>query len=587
MSAMLRASVQNGVSMIQSSPRPMADPASGLRAASPAMHRLELARGAVEKRFLAAGEVLALAVGGVGQLIGSLDNLAGALDPQTVEATRTELNSAARSLFDLRERLEGRRLKTRGLSRLVDGLRAGIEDMRRDLAYLRVFSINIKVTAAGIPGAGEDFALFAQEISDRIESGRVELERFASEVSVLHDQLNAALVQEQALGGECERLIPSVPDGLAASAHDISAHHEKVARVAAEVRELAQDIQRKVGAALAALQVGDSTRQRIEHVQNGLAKIAAACPEPETQARMSAVVGPVLSAQLGAAAADFHRDAAQIHQSMAGIATHARELLRLKDLAFGRSAANEGFLDRMTVHLDQALGLVGRMEGADSVAAQTGRSAVAAVEALSRRIAALQSIKTDVQQMALNTTLKCARIGETGKPLSVIAIELRVHAGLLEGSAQRTLVTLDELAVEAARMAEDGTGASAGSALTAATGRMRKANTAVEADLAALAQQGEAVVRALGDAATRLDFHGEIGAALDAAAALLDQPPGDPTAVDPALLAEILQTIAKSYTMKQEREVHAALTAGFDLAAPAQSAEPEQAVRNELEAVLF
>jgi len=537
------------------------------------MHRLELARGVVEKRFLAAGEVLALAVGGVSQLIGSLDGLAGALDPETVEATKAELNAAAQSLFDLRGRLEARRLKTRGLSRLVDGLRAGIEDMRRDLAYLRVFSINIKVTAAGIPGAGEDFATFAQEISDRIESGRVELERFAADVGVLHDQLSAALGQEQQLALECERLIPAVPDGLAASAHDISAHHEKVAQVASEVRELARDIQGKVGAALAALQVGDSTRQRIEHVQQGLSLVATSCFDPRDEARLAAVVSPLLAAQLGAAAADFHRDVAQIHQSMAGIAGHATELLRLKDLAFGPGAANEGFLDRMTVHLDQALGLVGRMEGADSAAADTGAAAVEAVETLTRRIAALQSIKTDVQQMALNTTLKCARIGDPGKPLSVIAIELRVHAGLLESSAQRTMVTLDELSAEAGQMVEDEAGGAAGLALTAATERMRKVNATVEADLAALAQQGEAVVRALGDAARRLDFHGEIGGALDAAATLLDQPPGDAASVDPQVLAQVLQGFMKSYTMKQEREIHAALTAGFDLEAPTVAGE--------------
>src|SRR6202008_3473510 len=109
-------------------------------------------------------------------------------------------------------------------------------------------------------------------------------------------------------------------------------HHEKVARVAAEVRELAQDIQRKVGAALAALQVGDSTRQRIEPVQNGPAPIAPTAFDSKAQARLASVVSPLLAAQLGAAAADFHRDAAQIHQSMAAIASHATELLRLKDL---------------------------------------------------------------------------------------------------------------------------------------------------------------------------------------------------------------------------------------------------------------
>jgi hypothetical protein len=544
------------------------------------MAGLEQARSVVEQRFLAAGEVLGFAVGGVGQLIGALDKLASALDTETVAATRAELDRAAQNLFGLRDRLEHRRGQTRALSRVVDRLRGGIEDMRRDLAYLRVFALNIKITAAGIPGAGADFAVFAQEISDRIEAGRLELEGFAAEVEVLHRQLQAALVQEQALAGECERQIPAVPNGLSASADEIAAHHEKVARVAGEVRGLAQNVQRQVGAALGALQVGDSTRQRIEHVQLGLGQLAA----HGASAPLAAAVHPLLAAQLGAAAADFNRDAAQIQQSMAGIAGDAAELLRLRDLAFGGSAAGGGFLDRMTVHLGQALGLVDRMEAADTAAAATGSAAVDAVEALSRRIAALQAIKTDVQQMALNTTLKCARIGDPGKPLSVIAIELRNHAGLLEGSARRTQDALETLAGDAGEMLQERTVDAAGAALTAATARLRNANAEVEAELAALAEQGEAVVRALGEAAAQLDFHGEIGGALETAAAALDAGAGDAAQeADSEVVAQVLQAIAKAYTMAQERDVHAALVVGLT---PAPVAAPV-ATADELDAVLF
>jgi hypothetical protein len=574
--------VQNGVAITLSSLQNRSE------AAASAIHRLAQVRSIIEDRFLAAGETIGLAVSGVAGLIGALDQMAGALNPDTVEATRTELSSSAQSLFGLQERLETRRAKSRDLGLLVDSLLGAIEDMRRDLAYLRVFSINIKITAAGIPGAGEDFALFAQEISDRIESGRVELERFALEVAALHGQLDAALAQERALASECERRIPAVPNGLAASAHDVAAHHEKVARVAVEVRELAADIQRKVGAALAALQVGDMTRQRVEHVQQGLKLLPATCPDEQDRARLSAAVIPLLASQLDAAAADFHRDAAQVQHSMAAIADHASEILRLKDLAFGASAADEGFLDRVTIYLDQALNLVGQMEDADAAAVMTGRAAVGAVAALNRRIAALQSIKTDVQQMALNTTLKCAQIGDSGKPLSVIAIELRGHAGLLEASAERSLVVLDELATQAARMAEDQPAASAGSALTTATARLRSANATVEADIVAVAKLGETVVQAIGETARQLDFQGEIGAMLDAAASALNhavQALGETMPVDEALLAPVLQTIAKSYTMSQEREVHAALTAGLALQAPAEP--PQAAAVDELEAVLF
>jgi hypothetical protein len=573
--------------MASSSPR-RAAPAEAAHTPVPALAPLglEQARAVVEARFLAAGEVLGLAVDGVAKLIGALDQLAGALDPQTVEATRAELATAAERLLELRLRLDRRRDGTRGLGRLVDGLRGGIEDMRRELAYLRVFALNIKVTSAGVAGAGEDFAFFAQEISDRIETGRQELEAFASEVATLYEQLTAALLQEQALAGQCERLIPAVPEALGRCADDIVGHHAKVAQVATEVGDLARGIQRKVGSALAALQVGDSTRQRIEHVQNGLRLVEAAGMAADAQARAAGAVCPLLSAQLAAAAADFNRDAAQIHQSMAGIAADAAELLRLRDLAFGRGG--EAFLDRMILQLGEASDLVGRVEAAEDDAVATARGAAAAVEALNRRIAALQAIKTDVQQMALNTTLKCARMGDPGKPLSVIAIELRSHAGLLEVSAQRALGVLGELAAAAGELVADHVASAAGEALAVATERLRKANTTVEADLSALADQGAKVVRALQDAAARLDFKGEIGAVLETAAASLRAPSRAPLeAADGPAVAEILQAIAKSYTMAQEREVHAALAAGLPQAAEPAPAEPAAAPADDLEDLLF
>ncbi|HKR88552.1 MAG TPA: hypothetical protein VJS38_10285, partial [Phenylobacterium sp.] len=115
--------------MALTSPRTEVLSDDAARAAAPVIQGLEQARSVIEQRFLAAGEVLALAVDGVGRLIGALDELAGALDPATVAATRAELSVAARSLLGLRERLNERREGARGLTRLVAALSGGIEDM--------------------------------------------------------------------------------------------------------------------------------------------------------------------------------------------------------------------------------------------------------------------------------------------------------------------------------------------------------------------------------------------------------------------------------------------------------------------------
>jgi hypothetical protein len=545
------------------------------RAPSSVAARLDAARRAVEGRFLDAGEVLAQAVEGLGRLITSLDKLGETLDAETVAATTGELRDAADGLLALPDRHAERRLAIESLAGAGERLADGIEDMGRNLAYLRVFAINIKITAAGIAAAGKEFGDFAQEICDCIELGRTQLEAFDGELRALRGVFKGALGHEQALAGQCQGLLPAVPDGLTASAAAMNAYHQRIADVAVDVAGLARGVHKKIGQALAALQIGDITRQRIEHVGHILGLLEAADDVTADQReRMAAFVYGLLTDQLRAAAIDFHRDVARIGAAMDGMAGDAAEILRLRDLALGREeASDQGFLRQLESHVAKALTLVDGMAVADTQALAMGASAAAAVAGLGARIAGLRTIKADVQQMALNTTLRCGRIGDTGKPLGVIAVELRMRAGHMETSAQEALSALDGLSVHADRLSggDAGLASNVGAALSDVNLRLRAAGDAVDAELVSLAQQGEAVVEALSQAAGRLDFRREIGTILDEAADDFAARAGEETPwVDDLAepLGGLLAQAAKCYTMAQEREVHGRRTAGLAFDAP-------------------
>jgi hypothetical protein len=87
------------------------------------------------------------------------------------------------------------------------------------------------------------------------------------------------------------RLLPAVPNGLTASAADVAAYHHQIKQVATDAIAFACDVQEKVGASLAALQIGDITRQRIEHAQKALDHLAAV----DRLAPLSAVYRPALN----------------------------------------------------------------------------------------------------------------------------------------------------------------------------------------------------------------------------------------------------------------------------------------------------
>ena len=540
---------------------------------------LEAARQVVESRFLEAGDVLSRAVEGVGALIAGLDSMRGNLDADTVTTTTADLARAAESLKSLPDSLGARRERVTELVKFGDRLGACIEEMRQHLAYLRVFAINIKITSGGIAAAGPEFAIFAQEIYDCIEMGRTQLDAFAGELGGLDHTLRGALVHEQELARDCAALLPAVPDALTASASAIAAHHARIVEVAMSVAGLARDVQKKVGSGLAALQIGDITRQRIEHVQAGLqhleeaAEIAAL--QPEARARAHAFMHRLLGAQLTATAEDFHREVSRIGQNIIGMAADAAELLRLRDLASGRTEGTEtNFLRDLEGNVGQALELVDDMTAGEQAAEDVSRSAAVSARDLSERIAGIQNIRADVQMMALNTTLKCSRIGETGKPLGVIAIELRQHAIHLEKSAGLTTSALEGLFAaaeslgqrEAAQNGEDGKAAAAANVLSDAVARIGKAGDGVEHALTAVARQGAEVVDMLRRASQRFDFHKQIGSVLDEAAGQLLNLAGDvEIATDDiaAALRPSLDRLAKQYTMAQEREVHRTLTEGL------------------------
>jgi len=574
--------------------RTATEPSPHLIGVNPISGRLGAASQAIDDHFLALGGLLGQALEGLSRLVGSLDQIGQTLDTGMVAATSAELEAAAGELMSL----PGRHADRSGAMRRLDGaaerLAGDIDDMRRTLAYLRVFAINIKITAGGIASAGKEFGDFAQEIGDCIALGRTRLDAFETDLTNLRGGFKAAFDQEQVLAGRCAGLLPAVPDGLVASAQSITAHHQNIGKAAAEVAVLVRDVRKKTGSALGALQIGDITRQRVEHVNEALdmlAQVEGLSADQTT--RMTAFVHRLLTAQLHAAAEDFHRDVGRIAAAMGGIARDAAEILRLRDLALGRQAGGEkGFLRQLEGHVGQALGLVENMAEADRQALRMGETVSAAAAELSAKIAELRTIKTDVQYMALNTTLKCGRLGDAGKPLAVIAVELRLHAGAMDTAAQAALVAVGALTEDAGRIvqaraadAEGGLAEAAGElgadtvgvVLSEVTHRLRTAGDVIEKDLEGLAREGDAVVAGLRQADVKMGFQDEIGAVLEQAAQALDDEAGDgrPEIRDlTGPLTELLAKIAKRYTMAQEREVHQRLTGQLGRMPPAQVARP-------------
>jgi len=572
-------------------PQPDDGPAPPLRGAD-MVARLESGRRVIEQKFLEAGDVLSQAIDGIAALVNALDHLTGAIGPAAIAETSRQLSDAAAQLVALPATQVRRRGLIETMAAQHEGLAIAIRAMRRNLAYMRAYSFNVKITAAGIAGAETGFDVFAQEISERIEAGHQEMDRVEEALHGLLREIQAAILRADVLEGGCATLIPAVPDRLMASAATMAEHRLQVASAVTGAGELARDVRKKVSRVLAALQVGDSTRQRIEHVQRGIAMLNEDEPGLDAEAvlRMRAVAGALLKAQLEAALADFFRETQQIGIGLNGLAKDAAALMRLRELAYGKHSGDSGgVLRALEQRVGDAVALVNDVEQAAALAQATGTQAAQAVNALSERLQSILSIKSDVLYMALNTTLKSSRLGEPGLPLGIIAKELRAHADDLDiatTECQVALTALTETATALAVKPEDG-GESAGTALTAAMARIRAAGDETEHDVAVLAHQGETVLSLLTKSTQQVGLQEEIGdavqevvrdlTALGAAAVRCE-------ADIQAPVARFFDALGAIYTMVQEREVQKSVASSYGVPAAAMEVKVEA---EEMEDALF
>lgn len=543
------------------------------------MAQLETARSLVESRFSDAGERLAGSLEMVSRLIEALDRLGLTLNADSVSHTTSELLLTAQSLNALPHAQRRRvshldQLRTAGAK-----LDAHIDVMRTTLRYLRAFALNVKITAGATISAADEFAGFAERMCDQLDLGVSELDELGGELKRLAGQLDGGLMFEQTLGGKYKELIPAVPDKLAVDAEAIRIHHARIAQVAGSVAVIARDIQTKVGKALMALQIGDITRQRIEHVQLGIEVAARTVREsdlsPQARDRAERRVLHMVADQMADIASDFEVEAAKVTRSLSGMAEDTSQIMVINGLSDGG-----GDLRDLETSLGRAGLLVDDVTAAMTNAQRISGETVSTVEGLARRVGAIQKVKRDIQQMAINSSLRCNRLGEIGKPLSVIAIELSSHASHLEEAADQTLGSLTALAGLA-----DGMGAAEADDVQVDAGRLegvqnqlRRAADVVEHDLVGLGAHGEATARSLGLAANQLGLKEDLGDALHTAAIALAEAAG-PVVEDLTDIAGVvdaaLTEIGRSYTMARERTIHAA-HAVFTQADAAATAEPTE-----------
>ncbi|MBY3612849.1 chemotaxis protein [Rhizobium bangladeshense] len=526
---------------------------------------LESARSQVEERFLEGGSVLLSVMDVLNRLLNSLESVAKALDDKEASDTSADLRATVESLTALPVIEENRQQALISLAQTGRELRKHVADMQETMRYLRTFAVTVKITGAGLA----EFAGFAQEILERIYSGTDEVNRFAAHLDSLEKEVKLAASFGANVSKSYADTVPAVAGALRDDAAKITEHRKNLGVIAREVGAIARGVQSKVSATLSALQIGDITRQRIEHVQaifslldDFLAGEDGARLDAGARQRLQNVVHHLTAAQISDMCVNFQRDSENVVKTIASFDHDMREILKLRDQMGTESGeAGGNFMRALEASVSAAHEIVKQVDTASRQADQVSHSTIGTAAKLSEAIANIRAVKTDIHYMALNTNLRCSRLGEEGKSINVVTAELRIFAGKLDESADAIVNGLPALEAAAERVAPatDAAAGGLGESLTFAVGNIRSAANVMENELKVLAENGREVATKIGLLIGKLDFQHELGDVLARCADVLEGVAGTDVA-DISDLAEAIapldRKIFKLYTMVQERSIH-------------------------------
>lgn len=304
------------------------------------VEKLNIAHRHIEERFTAGGEALMTVMDVINRLIGSLDRLTGALDDETAAAAMDSLQQTTARLADLPDTESDRGRHFREIVTVCGELESDVTVMREIMRYLLSIAVTVKITGASLP----DFAEFADEIRGRTQTGSSEVESFVHELAQVRADIERACAVSENMVGQYRKVLPGLVETLNSNSQKIAAEHQTMAQLAAHVRQLASGVQTKTASVLSNLQIGDITRQRIEHVRSVYAIFDAFLAEhPELEPGEVALTRSQLTRlcrrQLEETLREFFAGSAKVMTGMTGLTSDANNVLATRNDIVGARTA--------------------------------------------------------------------------------------------------------------------------------------------------------------------------------------------------------------------------------------------------------
>ena len=243
--------------------------------------------GSLEPVFLSTGERLR-------ELHGQVSRLSNAAETASALLSSSEMAGMLAGLADAAGHIDGMRRQRGGqggaLGQMIagtDAMLASLTALSRIMAQIQVLAVNAKIEASQLINTGTDFTVFTREIARLARSGEETIAAVRQELAGL--KAAAVLARDLQRTFEEKELpeLDTVADRLAAAIQGLRHSQERAAHGAHEIPGRLRALFGHIATLVSHMQVYDSTRQRLEHVEQALT-LAATMIEADDASGMDA-----------------------------------------------------------------------------------------------------------------------------------------------------------------------------------------------------------------------------------------------------------------------------------------------------------
>ncbi|HZV11297.1 MAG TPA: chemotaxis protein, partial [Novosphingobium sp.] len=390
-----------------------------------------------------AGQTIARLVETTGAVLGGLEGIGRALGDGGNEGDAADhLQAAAQGLHTEPERRARRGGQIAHMRAITERLSLAAAEILRILTVLRFYTVNLKIASAG----ADEFVEFAEDMNLKLAEGSGHVEAFRRQILAMRAHLNDMCALDEVLAGECARVVPAVPDRLIGHVAQLRCWQQALEALSRGAQASITRLQAGVGRALEAIQIGDITRQRLEHVADACERLDSALADPQLPdaAGTRAHMLRLLAAQLEDLTTDFAAQSGVLLAALDGMAPDCDALLGHGEQQSGLEESGL-FLRDLDNCIGAAHGMTSQLQRADAKAGQLSDVVLQVAGALRERVQGIENLRFDVDYMAINVNIRARRDSRIGRPVAVIADEIRICSQQLAELTQTVSGMADDL----------------------------------------------------------------------------------------------------------------------------------------------